>query len=75
MSRLIKKATEGMIYTNGKDYARVAFLYAGDSPDNWWEITEEEYKAKMAEQAAEDDAEVATDADYQSALRELGVKV
>ena len=43
MSRVILKATEGMIYTNGKDYARIAFLCTGDSPDNWWEIAEEEY--------------------------------
>lgn len=43
MGRVILKATDGMIYTNGKDYARVAFLGTGDSPDNWWEIAEEEY--------------------------------
>ena len=72
MSRNKQVATEGMVYTNGTDYARVSFLADTDSPDNWWEITEAEYEARKAEETAED---VATDADYQSALREMGVKV
>ena len=75
MSRIVLKAAEGMVYTNGTDYARVACLYVGDSTDNWWEVTEEEYQAKMAERAVEDDTEAATDADYQAALREMGVSV
>ncbi len=72
MSRIKLVATEGMVYTNGTDYARVAYLCSTDSPDNWWEITEAEYEARMAEETEED---TATDADYQSALREMGVKV
>lgn len=72
MSRIKLVATEGMVYTNGKDYARIAYLCSSDSPDNWWEIPEAEYEAKMAEQTEED---TATDADYQAALRELGVKL
>lgn len=75
MSRIKLVASEGMIYTNGKDYARIAYLANTDSPDNWWEIPEAEYEAKMAEQAAEDDADAATDADYLAALREMGVNV
>ena len=65
-------ATEGMILTNGESYGRTVFLGTGDSPDNWYEITEAEYEARMAEEAEED---TATDADYQAALREMGVKV
>lgn len=72
MSRIKLVATEGMVYTNGTDYARVSFLADTDSPDNWWEITEAEYEARMAEETEED---TATDADYQSALREMGAKV
>ena len=43
MSGVILKSTDGMIYTNGKEYARISHLGTGDSPDNWWEITEAEY--------------------------------
>ena len=50
MSRLKLKATEGMILTNGEIYGREVFLGSGDSPDNWWEISEEEYN-KITEEA------------------------
>lgn len=42
-------ASDGMILTNGTNFARVAFIGTGDSPDNWHEITEAEYKALTAE--------------------------
>lgn len=70
MSRIKLTATEGMILTNGEIYGRFVFLGTGDSPDNWYEITEAEYEAKMAEET-----EDATEADYQAALREMGVNV
>lgn len=44
MSRVKMVATDGMIYTNGETYGREIFLGNGDSPDNWWEITEAEYE-------------------------------
>lgn len=47
MSRLKMKATEGMILTNGETYGREVYLGNGDSPDNWWEISEAEYEATM----------------------------
>ncbi len=72
MSRIVLKATEGMIYTNGESFGRTVFLGTGDSPDNWYEITEAEYEAMMESESEEDSA---TEADYQAALRELGVKV
>ena len=50
MARVKLKATEGMIYTNGETYGREIFLGNGDSPDNWWEITEAEYN-KITEEA------------------------
>ena len=72
MSRVILKATDGMIYTNGESYGRLVYLGTGDNPDNWWEITEEEFEKRTADDAEED---IATEDDYRSALRELGVKV
>ena len=47
MNRLKMKATEGMILTNGETYGREIYLGSGDSPDNWHEISEAEYEAKM----------------------------
>lgn len=74
MSRITLTASDGMIYTNGTDFARVTFLANTDSPDNWWEIPEAEYEAIMRARS-QTDVNPATEADYQAALRELGVKV
>ena len=38
-------ASDGMILTNGEAYGKEVYLGTGDSPDNWYEITEEEYNA------------------------------
>lgn len=46
------KADEGKVLTNGEAYSSVGgeiYLGVNDSPDNWHEITEEEYKQKMKE--------------------------
>lgn len=72
MSRIKLVATEGMIYTNGESFGRTVFLGTGDSPDNWLEITEADYEARMESESEEDSA---TEADYQAALREMGVKL
>lgn len=47
MNRLKMEATDGMILTNGETYGREVFLGSGDSPDDWWEITETEYLAAV----------------------------
>lgn len=73
MSRLKMKATEGMVLTNGEVFGRQIFLGTGDSPDNWHEIPEAEYEALM--ESSRPDEDRATDADYRTALREMGVKV
>lgn len=42
-------ASEGMVLTNGENFATVVRLGDWDSPENWHEITKEEYEAIMAE--------------------------
>lgn len=46
MGRLKMVATDGMILTNGEIYRKEVDLDTGDSPDNWWEISEREYEQK-----------------------------
>lgn len=72
--RTILYAKHGMLLTNGEIYGRTIYLADGTSADNFYEITEEEYNAIMAEQQepSEDDA---TEADYQTALGEFGVQL
>ena len=42
-------ASKGMILTNGEAYGKEVYLGTGDSPENWHEITEEEYEKIQAE--------------------------
>lgn len=46
-------ASEGMMLTNGNIYASSVRLGDWDSPENWHEVTKEEYEAKMAEMESE----------------------
>ena len=46
-------ANDGMVLTNGEAYGREIYLGKNDSPDNWREISEEEYNAISKEQEAE----------------------
>ena len=48
-------ASEGMVLTNGQSFSSVGgdvYLGCNSSPDEWWEITEEEYNKLVAEQEA-----------------------
>ena len=36
-------ANDGYVLTNGEVYGKEIYLGCNDSPDNWHEITEEEY--------------------------------
>lgn len=42
-------ASEGMVLTNGENFATVVRLGDWDKAENWHEITKEEYEAIMAE--------------------------
>ena len=56
------KAEDGMVLTNGETYSSVGgsvYLSINDSPDNWHEITEEEYNEIQAKIEAE--SEVGSD--------------
>lgn len=52
----ILTADNGMVLTDGETYSSVGgqvYLGCNDNPDNWHEITEEEYNAIMEKQETE----------------------
>ena len=61
-------ADEGMVLTDGSSFGTTVRLGKGDDGAAWYEITAEEAEKRMQEGDA-------TEADYQAALREMGVKV
>ena len=69
--RITLIADEGYVYTDGSIYGSTIYLAEGVSADNFKQITLEEYNEIV--NAPEE--ELATDEDYQNALRELGVKI
>lgn len=50
INRIKITASEGMMLTDGTDYAEVAFLREGDDGSAYYEITRAEYDAIIAEQ-------------------------
>lgn len=70
--RITLTAKDGYIYTDGKKtHGYVIYPSDGVSADDFKQISQEEYDALY--NASED--ELATDEDYQAALRELGERV
>ena len=65
-------ADEGMVLTNDSSFGTTVRLGKGDDGASWYEITAEEAEKRMNEEITEDEATVA---DYQAALREMGVNV
>lgn len=65
-------ADEGMVLTDGSSFGSVVRLGKEADETVWQEITEAEAEERQAEELPEDKA---TDADYQAALREMGVNV
>lgn len=66
--RKVIEATEGRILTNGEVFGRTIYLAKGDSGDDFYEITDEEYNSLQ-------ESEEATAEDYQNALSRLGVNI
>ena len=61
-------ADEGMMLTDNSSFGTTVRLGKADDGAAWYEITAEEAEKRMQEGDA-------TEADYQAALREMGVKV
>lgn len=51
MERVVLKARDGFIYTNGETYGYIVYLAIGDNGENWHEITREEYEEILAKEA------------------------
>lgn len=68
MKRVILTATDGHILTNGEIFGRTIYLAEGESGEDFYEITDEEYNEIQ-------EAEEATIEDYQAALSKLGVSI
>jgi hypothetical protein len=56
-TRKIIYADEGKVITNGKVYGKIVYLADGDNGEDFYEITDEEYAAIMAEKEKESRAE------------------
>lgn len=48
MERVKLIASDGMILTDGEAYGKIVYLGVNDKPENWYEITEEEYNERVA---------------------------
>jgi hypothetical protein len=53
ITRIKLTASEGHVLTNGENYGKVAYLAQGDEGNGWYEITDEEYAAIMAQKEKE----------------------
>lgn len=53
-------ASKGKVLTNGETYGKSITLGKNDSRENWYEITEEEYRKIVEEQAIITESEVFT---------------
>jgi hypothetical protein len=65
-------ADEGMMLTDDSSFGTTVHLGKEADESVWYEITAEEAEKRMNGEPSEDEA---TEEDYQSALREMGVKV
>ena len=72
-------ATQGHVLTDGTTYRKIRYLAEGTSESDFYEITDEEYNAILAKQESSEDNDEfeggVTEADYQSALEKMGVKL
>lgn len=68
------QADKGMVLTNDTAFGVVVYLGTNDSVDNWHEITKEEAERLQNAESETPTETEATEADYISALEDLGVK-
>ena len=54
MKRIVINASEGMVLTNGEVYGKTIYPSINDSPESWYEITQEEYERIMKEREEHD---------------------
>lgn len=64
--RIVLLADEGKFYTDGVSYGYKVILPPDADASKWWQVTEDELP--------QDDAEMATEEDYLTALAKLGVE-
>ena len=50
ITRIKLIASEGYVLTNNETFGKEIFLGTGDKPENWYEITETEYKEILKKQ-------------------------
>ena len=55
MKRIKLVASDGKWLTNGEIYGKVVYLSVGGNPDDWYEISEEEYQEKTREACVYDE--------------------
>ena len=53
VTRTVLIADDGMMLTDGESYGKAAYLKVDGDASKWHEITEEEYKAKIASEGVE----------------------
>lgn len=53
ITRVKLEASEGMVLTDGKEYAKIVFLAVGEDSSKYYEVPESEYEKILAEQEAE----------------------
>jgi len=78
ITRIKLTASEGMVLTDGEHYGVEVYLGIDESPESWYEITEEEYNKILAvkgEEEAENEIleetpEEDTPEEYQEELQE-----
>ena len=68
----VLRADDGMVLTDNSTFGTSVYLGKEDDGTSWYEITAEEAEERMNREPTEDEA---TEADYQAALWEMGVKV
>ena len=57
MERIVLRASDGMILTDGSIFGRKIYLEVGRNPEDFYEITEEEYEKMIEEDSIYDDIE------------------